>query len=103
MSFGINGPDSMPSIQPSHQTNDGGAGNLGYFRREKKKQEEDDKQENDSFELSSGKENGDEILMDELDNIGTKIKNFWLSINLLKKIKKNIDFCSLVPYPKKNL
>jgi len=87
MTFGINGPDNLPSIQPSHQTNDGGAGNLGYFKRQKEKQKEE-KEQNDSFESSEKKENGDELLLDELDSIGTKIKNFWLSINIIKKLKQ---------------
>ena len=82
MSFGINGPDSFPAIQKSHHTNDGGAGNLGYFKREKKKEKDDDEKENnDIFELSSGNDDDDEPLMDELDSIGNKIKNFWLKLN----------------------
>lgn len=80
MSFGINGPDnSMPAIQKSHHTNDGGAGNLGYFQREKKKKE-DEKEEQDVFELSSGKTE-EEPLMDELDSIGSRIKSFWKSLH----------------------
>ena len=39
MSFGINGPDNIPAIQKSHHTNDGGAGNLGYFQQRRKKKE----------------------------------------------------------------
>ena len=54
MSFGINGPDRIPSIQKSHHTNDGGAGNLGYLQQEKKKK--DEKEEQDVFELSSKEE-----------------------------------------------
>ncbi len=80
MSFGINGPDNIPAIQKSHHTNDGGAGNLGYFQQEKKKEDENKKEEQDVFELSSDKdkkENKDDPLMIELDSIGTKIKNFW--------------------------
>ena len=59
MSFGINGPDNIPSIQKSHHTNDGGAGNLGYFQQQKKKKEGNDKDENDVFEFSSKKEQED--------------------------------------------
>ena len=55
MSFSINGPDNIPSIQKSHHTNDGGAGNLGYFQQERKKKQEE-KEEQDVFELSSKKE-----------------------------------------------
>lgn len=36
MSFGINGPSNKPVIQEAQQMlNNGGAGNLGYFRGEK--------------------------------------------------------------------
>lgn len=74
MSFGINGPDNhIPAIQKSHQTNDGGAGNLGYFNQRKKQQEEE---KQDSFE-SSEQEDRSELLLEELDSIGTRIKNFW--------------------------
>ena len=79
MSFGINGPDNIPSIQKSHHTNDGGAGNLGYFQRERKKKKQDD-DEQDVFELSSGKKE-ENPLMEDLDSIGTKIKNFWKSLH----------------------
>ena len=51
MSFGINGPDRIPSIQRSQKSSDGGAGNLGYFQQEKKKK--DEQEENDVFEFSS--------------------------------------------------
>ena len=78
MSFGINGPDNLPAIQKSHHTNDGGAGNLGYFQREKKKKEK--KEESDIFEFSN-KDEDDEPLMTELDSIGTRIKSFWKSLN----------------------
>jgi len=85
MSFGINGPDNLPSISPSHRPTDGGAGNLGYFKRKDK--DEDEEQENDIFE-SSKDDDGDEILMNELDSIGTKIKNFWHNMNIIKKLKE---------------
>ena len=79
MSFGINGPDNhIPAIQKSHKSNDGGAGNLGYFQQERKKKEE--KEENDILELSSSGDKEDPLAV-ELDSIGTKIKNFWLKIN----------------------
>lgn len=80
MSFSINGPDNIPSIQKSHHTNDGGAGNLGYFQQERKKKQ-DEKEEQDVFELSSKKEDEEDPLMEELDSIGTKIKNFWKIIH----------------------
>ena len=79
MSFGINGPDKLPSIQKSHHTNDGGAGNLGYFQQGKKKKEE--KEEVDVFELSSSDEEKEDPLMVELDSIGSRIKRAWLKLN----------------------
>ena len=86
MSFGINGPDNIPSIQKSHHTNDGGAGNLGYFQRERKKKKDDEDQQ-DVFEFSSDKEEDNEDdIMKNLDSIGTKIKS-WFNVN--NKIKKN--------------
>lgn len=79
MSFGINGPDNIPAIQKSHHTNDGGAGNLGYFnQRQKQKKDEEDPQ--DSFEFSSKEEEKNDELMEEMDSIGTIIKNFWMKL-----------------------
>jgi hypothetical protein len=90
MSLGINGPDNnIPAIQKSHHTNDGGAGNLGYFQQERKKKEEKD-DENDVFELSSNKE--DENKEEEIDELGSltlKIKNFWKSLKEPSQDKKN--------------
>ena len=80
MSFGINGPDKIPSIQKSHHTNDGGAGNLGYFQQGKKKK--DEKEEQDIFEFSSKEEeNNEEPLMIELDSIGSRIKRTWMKLH----------------------
>ncbi len=78
MSFGINGPDHIPSIQKSHHTNDGGAGNLGYFKQRKKKEEE--KEEQDIFESSTKQEDKSELLLDEMDTIGSRIKNFFKNL-----------------------
>lgn len=76
MSFSINGPDNnFSSVQKSHHANDGGAGNLGYFNQEKKKKK-DKESEVDSFE-SSTQEDKSELLLEELDTIGTRIKMFW--------------------------
>ncbi len=94
MSFGINGPDNLPAIQKSHHTNDGGAGNLGYFQRDgNKKQQQNKKDEHDIFELSSKEESEEEENFDiNLDSIGTKIKNFWLKIhNKSEEEKKSED------------
>ncbi len=96
MSFGINGPDNnIPAIQKSHHTNDGGAGNLGYFQQERNKKKEE-KEEQDVFESSSDKkdeENFDNFddIEEKLDSIGTKIKNFWLNLNKNKEEKNPED------------
>ncbi len=86
MSFGINGPENIPSIQKSHHTNDGGAGNLGYFQQNRKKKKDDE--ENDVFEFSSdeNEKEKNELLLDNLDSIGNKIKG-WLGIK--NKEEKN--------------
>lgn len=90
MSFGINGPDNnLPAIQKSHHTNDGGAGNLGYFQQERKKKK-DEKEEQDVFELSGKKEEEENITDDNnpfknLDSIGSKIKSFWINLHSLNE------------------
>ena len=80
MSFGINGPENIPAIQKSHHANDGGAGNLGYFRQQKKKKKDEEKEEKDVFEFSS-QDDKEDPLMEELDTLGQKVKNFWLKLN----------------------
>ena len=87
MSFGINGPDSnMPAIQKSHHTNDGGAGNLGYFQQQKQQQDEQKKeQEADVFQSKTGK-SGDELSMEELESLSDRVKGFLRSI--LSKVQK---------------
>ncbi|MBQ3640796.1 hypothetical protein II906_02540 [bacterium] len=91
MSFGINGPDSnMPAIQKSHHTNDGGAGNLGYFQQQKKQKDEEKEQEADVFQSSSGK-SGDELSMEELESLSDKVKGFLRSMLNRKEEKKPED------------
>lgn len=80
MSFGINGPDKIPSIQKSHHTNDGGAGNLGYFHQENKEENKEKQEETDIFESSKKKDLNNDPLLNELDSLGKKIKNFWLKL-----------------------
>ena len=87
MSFGINGPDHMPAIQRSHHTNDGGAGNLGYFQQQKKQKE--DEESSDVFEFSSKEDDEENPLMVELDSIGTKIKSFWFKAKNAFKEEKS--------------
>ena len=81
MSFGINGPDHIPAIQKSQKSSDGGAGNLGYFQQGNKKKEEEKKEEQDVFQSSTKKNLDEDPLLEELDSIGTKIKNFWMKLH----------------------
>lgn len=83
MSFGINGPmpsNNKPMIQESqNMQNDGGAGNLGYFRRGKQKKKKEE--ELDSFELSGSDSFETELeeIEPEIDlkSIGDKIKGLF--------------------------
>lgn len=85
MSFGINGPERRPAIEkPQNMMNNGGGGNLGYFRQEKK--EKEDKNEQDILELSNKEESEEELekfqdYESTVNSIGTKIKNFWFKIH----------------------
>lgn len=81
MSFNINGPENIPAIQKSHHTNDGGAGNLGYFQQQKKKKE-NEKETKDVFEISSKSEEEEEELT--VEDFKDKIKNFWLKFKIHK-------------------
>ena len=87
MSFGINGPDHIPQIQKSHHTNDGGAGNLGYFQQERKNKDEEN-EEQDIFESSNKNDDEKDPIEKDLDSIGQKIKNFWTVIHNNLKEKK---------------
>ena len=94
MSFGINGPDNnQPLIQKSqNMQNNGGGGNLGYFQQGKKKKKEE-KEELDVFQLSSKEPAAEEELKKEqkrLNEIGIKIKNFWMQMN--SNLDKNNPF-----------
>ena len=83
MSFGISGPmpsNNKPMIQESQHTSDGGAGNLGYFKRGKQKKKKED-EEIDSFELSGSDSFETELeeIEPEIDlkSIGDKIKGLF--------------------------
>ena len=83
MSFSISGPEPTSAIQRTHQSNEGGAGNLGYFQQGKKKKKDENEDENDKLELSTKKNNEDDDDANEKmpDSIGSKIKTFWFKIN----------------------
>jgi len=82
MSFDISGPSPVnkPMIQESQHTSDGGAGNLGYFKRGKQKKKKED--ELDSFELSTSSDSFESEFAEideEVDfkSIANKIKGFF--------------------------
>ena len=83
MSFDISGPSPVnkPMIQESqNMQNDGGAGNLGYFKRGKQKKKKED--ELDSFELSTSADTFESEFAEideEVDfkSIANKIKGFF--------------------------
>ena len=79
MSFNINGPSNIPSIQETqNMKNNGGGGNLGYFMRE----ESDDiirftdEQEEDSFEKSVDLQDNEESF-DLFQKIVRFLKKMW--------------------------
>lgn|SRR5574344_1265009 len=91
MSFDINPPSSKPVITGTANTQDGGAGNLGYFEREEKdeksKKQEDtgsifSSEKTDSFSHESDlkEENDDFSISKFIAQIILKIKSFLLSI-----------------------
>ncbi len=83
MSFNINGPSNIPSIQEAQSMkNNGGGGNLGYFMR----QDSDevikfvDNQEEDSFEKSADDIVDDERFLSLFDKLIRFIKKIWKNI-----------------------
>ncbi len=79
MSFNFQGPSERPIIQGAqNMMNNGGGGNLGYFQGRQKKKDDSNKnlfdtKEEDSFTLSSGK-NEDEI-PENFDKDNSALKN----------------------------
>ncbi len=61
MSFDVNPLHNTPQLRAA-QTQDGGAGNTGYFEQQRKKQEDDERkkslfeEKNDTFSLKDAKE-----------------------------------------------
>lgn len=92
MSFEINGPSSKPMIQEAQQMlNNGGGGNLGYFKRGQNQDSEQKKQNDisDFFETSPDEDEFStrlEIKEDEKKFDFSFLKK-WLH-NLIKKLKK---------------
>lgn len=89
MSFNLQGPREQPMIQNAQSMrNNGGGGNLGYFKGRKNKNDKDkdknkslfSKDEEDSFVLSNSEEVEEEF--DSVD-VFEKIKLFFK--NLFKK------------------
>lgn len=81
MSFNINGPSNIPSIQETqNMKNNGGGGNLGYFMREESDDiiRFSDEQEEDSFEKSIDLQE-DEMSFDLFKKIVRFLKKLWYS------------------------
>ena len=81
MSFNINGPSNIPSIQETqNMKNNGGGGNLGYFMREESDDiiRFSDEQEEDSFEKSIDLQE-DEMSVDLFKKIVRFLKKLWYS------------------------
>ena len=81
MSFNINGPSNIPSIQETqNMKNNGGGGNLGYFMREESDDiiRFSDEQEEDSFEKSVDLQD-DEESFDLFQKIVRFLKKLWYS------------------------
>lgn len=92
MSFNINGPSNIPSIQETqNMKNNGGGGNLGYFMREESDDiiRFSDEQEEDSFEKSIDLED-DEVSIDLIKKIIRFLKKLWyLFVKLFAPRTKN--------------
>lgn len=89
MSFDFNGANNIkPMIQETqHMKNNGGGGNLGYFKRGKKEKEDHKKNESvDLFESPEDDSFEHKLEIDEEKNDFSFIKN-WFE-NLIKKFKK---------------
>ena len=81
MSFNINGPSNIPSIQETqNMKNNGGGGNLGYFMREESDDiiRFSDEQEEDSFEKSVDLQD-DDAPLDLFKKIIRFLKKIWYS------------------------
>ena len=81
MSFNINGPSNIPSIQETqNMKNNGGGGNLGYFMREESDDiiRFSDDQEEDSFEKSVDLQD-DDAPLDLFTKIVRFLKKVWHS------------------------
>ena len=81
MSFNINGPSNIPSIQETqNMKNNGGGGNLGYFMREESDDiiRFSDEQEEDSFEKLVDLQD-DEESFDLFQKIVRFLKKLWYS------------------------
>lgn len=66
MGFGVNNFNNKPIIKEAQGSQDGGAGNLGYFEREEKRKKEEDEQSvfsnsSDELDIDSFKKHGEEI------------------------------------------
>ncbi len=97
MSFNINGPSNIPSIQETQSMkNNGGGGNLGYFMREENDEPIKlvEEQEEDTFVRSSD-EVDEEKFLSLFDKFCRFLKSVWkiiVSFCLAKKEAQKNEF-----------
>lgn len=72
MSFNINGPSNKPIIQETqNMKNNGGGGNLGYFKRGKKNDDENENPDDGAQDLFIRED--DEIKEDKFESEGPSL------------------------------
>lgn len=88
MSFDFKGPNFKPMIQETQQMkNNGGGGNLGYFKKGKKDENQSQTETGDLFEGHEEDSFEHKLeIEEEEENYFSSIKK-WFN-NLIKKIKK---------------
>lgn len=85
MGFGVNNFNNKPIIKEAQGSQDGGAGNLGYFEREEKRKKEEDEQSvftgsSDELDIDSFKKHDDEFGTEEDFSISKIIAEIIFSI-----------------------
>lgn len=92
MGFGVNNFNNKPIIKEAQASQDGGAGNLGYFEREEKRKKEEEEQSvfSASEDVDTFRKNDDDIEMPEDFSISKIIAEAILAIkDWFKKIFGN--------------
>lgn len=85
MGFGVNNFNNKPIIKEAQGSQDGGAGNLGYFEREEKRKKEEEEQSvfsgsSDELDIDSFKKHDGEFASEEDFSISKVIAEIIFSI-----------------------